>query len=124
MDQQLSSCRCSQGTLAKSGTSEFLAKAEGADSTTATGNLIGAFGLGFYSSFLVADRVEVASIPPKSEKNPNPVQHIFASSSDDSTFEVFPDPRGNTLGRGTEITLFLKEDAKEYADTATLSALV
>ena len=113
-----------QGTLAKSGTSEFLAKAEGADSTAATGNLIGAFGLGFYSSFLVADRVEVASIPPKLEKNPNPIQHIFASSRDDSTFDVYPDPRGNTLGRGTEITLFLKEDAKEYADAATLSALV
>ncbi|KAF8974761.1 Hsp90 protein-domain-containing protein [Flammula alnicola] len=111
------------GTLAKSGTSDFLAKAEGSDGT-ATGNLIGAFGLGFYSSFLVADRVQVASIPPKSAKNPNPVQHIFASSADDSTFDVYPDPRGNTLGRGTEITLFLKPDAQGYADTATLSGLV
>ncbi|KAF4619633.1 hypothetical protein D9613_005093 [Agrocybe pediades] len=111
------------GTLAKSGTSDFLAKAEGGD-TTATGNLIGAFGLGFYSSFLVADRVEVASIPPRSEKNPQPVQHVFSSSADDSTFDVYPDPRGNTLGRGTEITLFLKPDASEYLEEATLSALV
>jgi heat shock protein beta len=86
--------------------------------------LIGAFGVGFYSSFLVADRVEVASIPPKSEKNPNPVQHVFASSSDDSTFDVYPDPRGNTLGRGTEITLFLKQEAQDYATAATLSSLV
>jgi len=86
--------------------------------------LIGAFGLGFYSSFLVADRVEVASIPPKTAKNPNPVQHVFSSSADDSTYDVFPDPRGNTLGRGTEITLFLKPDAQEYLDEATLSALV
>jgi len=86
--------------------------------------LIGAFGLGFYSSFLVADRVEVASIPPKTAKNPNPVQHVFSSSADDSTFDVYPDPRGNTLGRGTEITLFLKPDAQEYLDEATLSALV
>jgi heat shock protein beta len=86
--------------------------------------LIGAFGLGFYSSFLVADRVEVASIPPKTAKNPNPIQHVFSSSADDSTFDVYPDPRGNTLGRGTEITLFLKPDAQEYLDEATLSALV
>ena len=86
--------------------------------------MIGAFGLGFYSSFLVADRVEVASIPPKTAKNPNPVQHVFSSSADDSTFDVYPDPRGNTLGRGTEITLFLKPDAQEYLDEATLSALV
>ncbi|KAF5321366.1 hypothetical protein D9619_001109 [Psilocybe cf. subviscida] len=111
------------GTLAKSGTSDFLAKAESGDGTN-NGNLIGAFGVGFYSSFLVADRVEVASIPPKTEKNPNPSQHIFASSSDDSTFDVYPDPRGNTLGRGTEITLHLKPDALEYAETTTLSGLV
>jgi len=111
------------GTLAKSGTSDFLAQAEGSDGA-ATGNLIGAFGLGFYSSFLVADRVQVASIPPKSVKNPEPVQHIFSSSTDDSTFDVYPDPRGNTLGRGTEITLFLKPDALEYLDEATLSSLV
>jgi heat shock protein beta len=111
------------GTLAKSGTSDFLSQAESSDGT-AQGNLIGAFGLGFYSSFLVADRVEVASIPPKSAKNPNPVQHIFSSSTDDSTFDVYPDPRGNTLGRGTEITLFLKPDASEYLEEATLSSLV
>lgn len=109
--------------MAKSGTSEFLAKAEGGE-PTATGNLIGAFGLGFYSSFLVADRVEVASIPPKTEKNPNPIQHVFRSSADDSTFEVYPDPRGNTIHRGTEITLYMKPDALEYLDTATLSSLV
>ncbi|TFK43547.1 Hsp90 protein-domain-containing protein [Crucibulum laeve] len=111
------------GTLAKSGTSEFLAKAEGEDST-GTGNLIGAFGVGFYSSFLVADRVQVASIPPKSEKVPEPVQHIFSSSADDSSFEIFPDPRGNTLGRGTEITLYLKDDALEYLEISRITELV
>ncbi|KDR83758.1 hypothetical protein GALMADRAFT_670355 [Galerina marginata CBS 339.88] len=112
------------GTLAKSGTSDFLAQAEGSEDGAAQGNLIGAFGLGFYSSFLVADRVEVASIPPKSAKNPDPVQHIFSSSADDSTFDVSPDPRGNTLGRGTEITLFLKPDSLDYLDEGTLSSLV
>ncbi|KAF9534344.1 Hsp90 protein-domain-containing protein [Crepidotus variabilis] len=111
------------GTLAKSGTTDFLAQAENKDATN-TGNLIGAFGLGFYSSFLVADRVEVASMPPKTSNKPSPAQHVFSSSTDDSSFEVYEDPRGNTLGRGTEITLFLKNDASEYLDTAKLSALV
>ncbi|KAF7352824.1 HSP90-domain-containing protein [Mycena venus] len=112
------------GTLAKSGTSDFLEKAESGDGT-GTGNLIGAFGLGFYSSFLVADRVYVASIPPKTDKNPNPIQNVFSSSSEDSSFEIFPDPRGNTLGsHGTEITLHLKDDALEYLDTERLRTLV
>ncbi|KAF6762628.1 heat shock protein Hsp90 [Ephemerocybe angulata] len=111
------------GTLAKSGTSEFISKVEG-DEAGGNGNLIGAFGLGFYSSFLVADRVEVASLPPKSKKNPSPVQHVFASSADESSFEVYPDPRGNVLGRGTEITLHLKDDALEYLDTVELAKLV
>ncbi|KAG6814166.1 hypothetical protein H0H92_000842 [Tricholoma furcatifolium] len=113
------------GTLAKSGTSDFLAKAEGqALDGTGSGNLIGAFGLGFYSSFLVADRVTVASIPPKSAKVPVPAQHVFSSSADDASFEIFPDPRGNTLGRGTEITLFLKPDALEYLEEAKITELV
>lgn len=111
------------GTLAKSGTSEFLAKAESAD-TTGTGNLIGAFGLGFYSSFLVADRVYVSSIAAPSENNTHPEQWVFSSSADESTFEVYPDPRGNTLGRGTEITLVLKDDALEYLDTQKITELV
>lgn len=88
------------GTLAKSGTSEFLAKADSSSSS----NLIGAFGLGFYSSFLVADKVYVSSLPPPTPANPNPEQHVFSSSSEEPSFEVYKDPRGNTLGRGTEIT--------------------
>jgi hypothetical protein len=111
------------GTLAKSGTSDFLAKAESQDGI-GNGNLIGSFGLGFYSSFLVADKVFVSSIPPKSSKYPNPTQHVFSSTADDSSFEIFPDPRGNTLGRGTEITLIMKDDASEYLDTTAITDLV
>ncbi|KIL70077.1 hypothetical protein M378DRAFT_183671 [Amanita muscaria Koide BX008] len=111
------------GTLARSGTSDFLAQAENQEAV-GTSNLIGAFGLGFYSSFLVSDRVEVASIPIQSDKVPNPVQHIFSSAAEDSTFEVFPDPRGNTLVRGTEITLYLKKDSLEYLEQNNLEDLV
>ncbi|KAF8559124.1 HSP90-domain-containing protein [Imleria badia] len=111
------------GTVAKSGTSEFLEKADSMD-TTNSGNLIGAFGVGFYSSFLVADKATVASIPPKSSKHPNPSQNVFSSSADEGTFEVYPDPRGNTLGHGTEITLELKTDAKHYLVTSNLMKLI
>ena len=111
-----------QGTLAKSGTSEFLSRAE--SDTTGNGNLIGAFGLGFYSSFLVADRVDVASLAATTAKNLQPSQYVFSSEADENSFEIYPDPRGNTLGRGTEITLYLKPDALEYVDTHTIMELV
>ncbi|KIO12942.1 hypothetical protein M404DRAFT_993917 [Pisolithus tinctorius Marx 270] len=110
------------GTLAKSGTSDFLARVEGEESS-ANSNLIGAFGVGFYSSFLVADKVTVASLPPKSSSNPNPVQSVFSSTADESSFEIYPDPRGNTLGHGTEITLELKADALDYLAPSNLMKL-
>merc|ERR1712038_944489 len=92
------------GTVAKSGTTNFLeAMAEGADA-----NLIGQFGVGFYSAFLVADKVTVTS-----KCNDDPVQHVWESSAD-ASFTVVEDPRGNTLGRGTRVTLHLKEDAHDY----------
>merc|ERR1711904_383000 len=92
------------GTVAKSGTTNFLeAMAEGGDA-----NLIGQFGVGFYSAFLVADKVAVTS-----KCNDDPVQHVWESSAD-ASFTVVDDPRGNTLGRGTRVTLHLKEDAHEY----------
>merc|ERR1719217_462216 len=92
------------GTVAKSGTTNFLeAMADGADA-----NLIGQFGVGFYSAFLVADKVTVTS-----KNNDDPVQHVWESSAD-ASFTVVDDPRGNTLGRGTRVTLHLKEDAHDY----------
>merc|ERR1719380_213799 len=92
------------GTVAKSGTTNFLeAMSEGADA-----NLIGQFGVGFYSAFLVADKVTVTSKCPE-----DPTQHVWESSAD-ASFTVVEDPRGNTLGRGTRVTLHLKEDAHEY----------
>merc|ERR1712032_1119124 len=90
--------------VAKSGTTNFLeAMAEGGDA-----NLIGQFGVGFYSAFLVADKVSVTS-----KCNEDPVQHVWESSAD-ASFTVVDDPRGNTLGRGTRVTLHLKEDAHDY----------
>lgn len=103
----------SLGTVAKSGTTQFVEKmAAGADL-----NMIGQFGVGFYSVYLVADRVVVRS------KNDEDVQHIWESSAD-ATFRVGEDPAGNTLERGTEITLYLKDDAKEYLDQDKLEGLI
>merc|ERR1712060_149485 len=92
------------GTVAKSGTTNFLeAMAEGGDA-----NLIGQFGVGFYSAFLVADKVSVTS-----KCNDDATQHVWESSAD-ASFTVVEDPRGNTLGRGSRVTLHLKEDAHDY----------
>lgn len=105
------------GTIAKSGTSEFLNKmTEMQSEGHSTSELIGQFGVGFYSAFLVADKVIVTS------KHNNDTQHIW--ESDSNQFSVIEDPRGDTLGRGTTITLVLKEEASDYLELETIKNLV
>jgi len=102
------------GTVAKSGTTNFVeAMASGGGDLS----LIGQFGVGFYSVYLVADRVQVTS------KHNDDEQYVWSSTAD-SSFTVAKDPRGNTLGRGSEITLFLKEDASEFLEQDRLKDLV
>jgi len=102
------------GTVAKSGTTNFVEALSGDSGDL---SLIGQFGVGFYSVYLVADKVRVAS------KNNADDQYIWESTAD-SNFMVAKDPRGNTLGRGSEITLFLKEDAGEFLDQNRLEELI
>ncbi|KAJ8261699.1 hypothetical protein GJAV_G00157310 [Gymnothorax javanicus] len=105
------------GTIAKSGTSEFLNKmTEMQTEGQSTSELIGQFGVGFYSAFLVADKVIVTS------KHNNGTQHIWESDSNE--FSVIEDPRGSTLGRGTTITLVMKEEASDYLELDTIKNLV
>ncbi|CAF1084390.1 unnamed protein product [Rotaria magnacalcarata] len=108
------------GTIAKSDTSEFLNKMQETQKDSKEGasmsDLIGQFGVGFYSSFLVADKVVVTS------KNNADDQYIW--ESDSSSFNVFKDPRGNTLGRGTTVSLHLKEEAGEYLEGSTLEEII
>jgi len=101
------------GTIAKSGTSSFLEKLkEGGDV-----NLIGQFGVGFYSVYLVADKVTVRT------KHNDDNQYIWESTAD-SSFTIKEDPEGNTLGRGSEITLHLKDDCKEFTEGDKIKDLV
>lgn len=75
------------GTVARSGTTQFLELI----GKTNDMNLIGQFGVGFYSAFLVANKVVVISKTPK-----EPEQHIWISTAD-GKFQITKDPRGNTL---------------------------
>jgi heat shock protein beta len=101
------------GTIAKSGTTNFVqALAQGQNL-----NLIGQFGVGFYSAFLAGNKVTVIS------KNNEDEQYIWESSAAHS-FVVKQDPEGNTLKRGTKIIIHLKQDAYEFCDENMLKDLI
>ena len=104
------------GTIAKSGTADFLTKIQEASSNTEFNDLIGQFGVGFYSAFLVADKVVVTS------KNNDDNQYIW--ESDASSFSISEDPRGPTLKRGTEISLYLKEESYDFLEQDTVRDLI
>jgi len=101
------------GTVAKSGTTAFLEAMGKGDNMS----LIGQFGVGFYSAFLVANKVVVTS------KSNDDEQHVWTSTAD-AKFFVVKDPRGDTLKRGTRVTLHLKDDAIEYVEQDKIKNLV
>jgi molecular chaperone HtpG len=105
------------GTIARSGTKAFVQKlAEAKDGT----GLIGQFGVGFYSAFMVADRIRVISRRAGSHE-------VWTwASSGGSGFEVAPasEEEATRVTRGTEIVLHLKEDAKKYLETYEIERIV
>jgi len=104
------------GTIAKSGTSEFFNKLQNTDNSQDASDLIGQFGVGFYSAFLVAETVIVTT------KNNDDKQLIW--ESDSASFSIVEDPRGDTLLRGTQITLHLKEEAYDFLEEDTIRNLI
>lgn len=105
------------GTIARSGTRAFMERVEARKAGEGT-QLIGQFGVGFYSSFMVADRVDVISRRAGSD------EAWLWSSDGKGSYTIAPVDLTEAPARGTRITLHLMEDAKSYTSRSTLEHIV
>ncbi|KAK4841279.1 hypothetical protein QYF36_002046 [Acer negundo] len=109
------------GTIAQSGTSKFLKALKENKDLGADNGLIGQFGVGFYSAFLVAQKVVVSTKSPRSDK-----QYVWEAEADNSSYVIKEETDSeNLLRRGTQITLYLRDDDKyEFSDPTRIQGLV
>ena len=105
------------GTIARSGTKAFMDRIEAAQGGEGA-TLIGQFGVGFYSAFMVSDRVDVVS------RRAGTDEAWLWSSDGKGTFTVSPAALADAPQRGTRVTLHLMEDAKTYTERSTLERMV
>ncbi len=105
------------GTVAQSGTKAFLEAAKQAGKAAETPGLIGQFGVGFYSAFMVADKVTVVTRPMGS----TPAEATRWESDGQGSYSI---EAAEKPGRGTDVTLHLKEDAKDFLEPYHLKSLV
>ena len=109
------------GTIARSGTREFLESLKAADAKERP-ELIGQFGVGFYASFMVADKVTVISrMAEPTSSLPSAGEGVKWESGGEGDFTIEPAVKPT---RGTDVILHLREDAKEFLDPNRLSQLV
>lgn len=111
------------GTIARSGSKAFLdqlkEKNVGGESADALSGIIGKFGVGFYSAFMVADRIEVFS----HSAFPNEPSHVWRSDGSGS-FEVAPVSDTSAIERGSKIVIYLKENCKDYANAKKIESII
>ena len=104
------------GVIARSGAKAFLQALQEAKNTAATQDVIGQFGVGFYSVFMVAEKVRVVS------RSYRPDEQAFAwESSGAETYTIEPAERET---RGTDIIVYLKDDAKEFLQSWRLKDII
>lgn len=103
------------GTISKSGVKAFLEQAKGVNGSVAT-DIIGQFGVGFYSVFMAADKVEVHTLSYLPDAEP-----VLWTSTGEETYEI---DAGTRTTRGTDVILYLKEDAHEFLETYRLQQII
>lgn len=107
------------GTIARSGSKAFLEQLDNQQESSATSGIIGKFGVGFYSAFMVADKIDVYSRSALSGD-----EHHVWSSDGAGTFDVAAVKEDESLLRGTKVVIHLKESCKEFSKKSHIESIV